>query len=394
MSVITNGPAAKLALSWITMFLVGTDLFVVSPLLPLIAGDLHISPALTGLGVTVFALSYMISAPVLGHLADSVGRRRILTLCLYAFAAANLLTAAAVNLGWLLAARLVAGAASAGVAPSVYAFVSRIAPPDRRATWLALAVSGLLTSLSLGASLGGLMGAAIGWPGVFAALGSFSLLLGWINGRAWPDEPATGAIAAPPGALTMAVLAPRLAPTVAWSTALYGVYVYLGVGLTSSGFSNGQIAQAISFYGCGAICGILIGGRMADFLGAKPTSGISLAGLCACLLLLRLALHEGVLVDLAFGLASAVAQVFFAAQQSNLAIDFPARRATVLACNNSALFLGISLGSLIGGQAVRLGGFAVDLTVSAAIALAGWGISWAVASSPARPPTEAVDRTI
>jgi len=138
----------------------------------------------------------------------------------------------------------------------------------------------------------------------------------------------------------------------------------------------------ISFYGCGAIVGVLVGGRAADLLGAKPTSGISLAGFCACLLVLRWALHGDVFVDLAFGLASAVAQMYFPAQQANLASDFPARSATVLAWNNSALFFGILLGSLIGGQAVRLGGFATELTISAAIALAGWGINSAIAAAP------------
>jgi predicted MFS family arabinose efflux permease len=91
------------------------------------------------------------------------------------------------------------------------------------------------------------------------------------------------------------------------------------------------------------------------------------------------------LVDLAFGLASAVAQLFFPAQQVGLANDFPARRATVLAWNNSALFLGISLGSLIGGEAISHGSFEMNLTMSASIAFTGWVINWAILPNPARP---------
>jgi predicted MFS family arabinose efflux permease len=77
------------------------------------------------------------------------------------------------------------------------------------------------------------------------------------------------------------------------------------------------------------------------------------------------------LVEPALGVSSAVAQLFFPAQQSGLANDFPRHRAAVLAWNNSALFLGISLGSLIGGEAVALGSFGADLTISAGIALVG-----------------------
>jgi predicted MFS family arabinose efflux permease len=128
----------------------------------------------------------------------------------------------------------------------------------------------------------------------------------------------------------------------------------------------------ILFYGCGAIAGTLIGGRIADRLGARLTISIGLAGLSSCLLLLLIALHLGVIVNCAFGLASLSAQLFFPAQQLRLADQFPDRRAVMLAWNNSALFLGISLGSLIGGQAVALGGLDTDLTIAAAIAIAAW----------------------
>jgi len=160
-------------------------------------------------------------------------------------------------------------------------------------------------------------------------------------------------------------------PTVVWSTGLYSVYTYLGAGLTSVGFSNWQTSQAILFYGCGAIAGVLIGGRVADRLGTKFTTGVSLAGLCACFLLLRLAFDTGTLVALTLGLSSAVAQLFFPAQQAGLANDFPTRRGTAFAWNNSALFLGISLGSLVGGEAVSIGNFGANLTISAVIALIG-----------------------
>lgn len=379
------GLLGRLAVGWLTMFVVGTDLFVVSPLLPLIAADYQISPALAGFSVAVFSLAYMVSAPLLGYVADRIGRRRTLTCCLLAFATANLMTASAGNLTWLLAARLFAGAMAGGVSPSVYALVAAASRSDRRAAWMALVVSGLLVSLLLGAPIGGLAGHSFGWTSIFAALAALSVPLVWANYRIWPEDHRSENTTAPLSHLMAAAFAVRLAPTVVWSTALYGVYTYIGVGLTSLGFSAHEIASAFVFYGCGAIGGVLVGGRMADRLGSKFTSGISLAGLCVCFLVLRIALHTGVLVDLAFGLASAVAQLFFPAQQVGLANDFPARRATVLAWNNSALFLGISLGSLIGGDAISYGSFGVNLTISASIALTGWLISWAIMPNPVRP---------
>jgi len=336
----------------------------------------------------------MVSAPLLGHVADRIGRRRTLTCCFLAFAAANLATSSAGSFVWLLAARLISGAAAAGVSPAIYALVGVAAPSDRRATWLALVTSGLLVSLPLGAPIAALVGASLGWSSNFVALAALSLLLAWANRRIWPEDHRAETIAAPVGSLTATAIALRLAPMVVWSTALYGMYTYLGAGLTLSGFSTEQIAEVIVFYGCGAIGGVLIGGRMADRLGTKLMGGISLSGFAVCLLLLPLALETGMLVNFAFGLASAVAQLFFPAQQAGLANDFPTRRATVLAWNSSALFLGISLGSFIGGQAILFGSFEANLTISAAIAIGGWIINRAVVPEPVLPRTEAVPNNV
>ncbi len=379
------GPPADLVVGWLTMFVVGTDLFVVSPLLPLIAADYGVSPAVAGLSVTVFSLTYMVSAPLFGYVADRIGRRRMLVCGLAAFAAANLLTAAAASMIWLLAARVAAGVAAAGVTPSVYALVGSAAPADRRATWMALVVSGLLVSLALGAPIGAWAGASVGWAPIFAVLGGLSFCLVWPNFAIWPrDSGAVQGGAVPFNAIPALLVARRLVPMVMWSTALYGMYTYLGAGLVAAGSSTEQIARAILFYGCGAIAGILIGGRLADRIGARFTASASFLGLSACFLGLALAVHAGVMVEITLGLTSAVAQLFFPAQQAGLANDFPNRRATMLAWNNSALFLGISLGSLVGGQAVALAGFEANLVISAAIALSGCLITGGAALAPTR----------
>lgn len=366
--------STRLAVAWLTMFLVGTELFVFSPLLPVLAADYRVVPALGGLSVTVFALAYMVTAPLFGYFSDRVGRRRVLIYSLLAFALANILTAGAENFPSLVAVRLFAGAAAAGVSPSIYALVGSAAPAGRRATWLALVLSGLLVSLAVGASAGGLAAGVFGVPPVFLALATFSVVLVWLNRRVWPlgQDPATAcpgaSVSSPLGA---AGLARRLIPTVLWSTGLYGVYTYLGAGLAAIGFSTGQTAAAIFCYGCGAIVGTLVGGPAADRFGVKLTASASFAGLCACLLLLRLALDAGRFVEPALGASSAVAQLFFPAQQAGLANDYPRWRAAVLAWNNSALFLGISLGSLLGGEVVATGSFDANLMISAGIALCG-----------------------
>jgi predicted MFS family arabinose efflux permease len=376
--------------AWCTLFVVGTDLFVVSPLLPLIARDLDLPPALAGLSVTAFAFTYMVCAPLMGHVADRWGRRPLLTWSLVAFAAANLATAAAPSLAWLLAARVIAGATTAGVSPSIYALVGESAPPERRATWMAIAVSGLLVSLSVGAPLGAVIGASLHWGSVFEGLAALSLVLVLANRQVWPAAAVPAGVpglGAPAG--IQGTVAARLLLTVIWATALYGIYTYLGAWLARRGFSTGQIAVVISLYGAGAIVGALGGGRIADRFGAKTATGASLIGLFVSFLLLPLTLSSLSAMMFGFGIASAVAQVFFPAQQSALVRDFPSRRASVLAWNNSSLFLGIALGSLVGGQSIAYGSFAANLLICAAIALLGWVLNLRV-----MPPHPQADRGV
>jgi len=372
-----------LAVAWATLFVVGTDLFVVSPLLPLIAADYGVSPTVAGLAVTAFALSYMVSAPLLGHVADRLGSRKVLICCLATFAVANLLTAWASNVPALLAARMLAGSMAAGVSPLLYALVGEAAPAGRRGTWLSIAVSGLLISLSLGTPIGALAGAWFGWSTIFVVLAGASMVLVWVNYRVWPRGSEVG-VRARPAPLDAMLLAHRLSPTVLWAAALYGMYTYLGTGLAASGMSPEMIAEIIVLYGCGAIVGNLAGGRLADRVGARITMGMSLAGVSVGFVALLPILETGAAVALGFAVASAAAQLFFPAQQASLSEEFPTRRATALAWNNSALFLGISLGSLIGGEAVAFGGFRADLIVFARVALAGWTVSWTVPLVAAR----------
>lgn len=376
-------PRCRLSIGWLTLFVVGTDLFMISPLLPAIAKEYGVPAAAAGLSVTVFSVTYMLGAPAIGCIADRLGRRATLVSCLLAFAAANWLTARAPGFGWLLASRIAAGAAAAGISPLIYAGVGEAAPAARRASWMAVAVSGLLSALCLGAPVGSLVAASCGSRQPFVGVAVLSFALAIANRVVWPADPRRGGVKTSPVAgIGAAVLSVRLAPTVLWAAALYGTYTYLGVALAGAGYAPAQSACAISLYGIAALAGTLIGGHAADRFGTQRTMLASLAGLALCLPLLGLSLNTGWTAGLMLMTASLCAQLFFPAQQAGLARDFPERRATALACNNSALFLGISLGSLIGGKAIASGGFIVDTTIGATIA--GAAAISAVVTGPVR----------
>ena len=384
------------ALGWVTLFLIGTDLFVISPLLPVISVDLDVSAAAAGLTVTVFSLAYLIGGPTLGALADRAGHLPVLAAALVVFAGANLATGFAASLGVLLVARAVAGLAAAGITPSVYALISAAAPVGARAGWLSVVTSGLLLALTTGAPAGSLLVPVLGWHGIFFVLaGAAVAVLAAIGyrARAHPTSPAEtkprpdGAVAGDQRAAPNWRRRLRaVSVTALWALAVYGVYTYLGTILTGTlHASAGLVAAALACYGVGAVAGNLAGGRLADQHGPRRVSVASLTGLVVALAAFAAAVHIGtaaVLVVLAaLGL---VAYPFFAAQQARLAAAFPAAGGTLLAWNNSAMYAGILVGSAAGGRVLHAHGATILAAAAAAVA--------ALAVAAATGPISAAER--
>lgn len=379
---------------WMTLFLIGTDLFVVSPLLPRIAGDLHVSVGSAGLMVTTFSLAYVVGGPRLGTLADRVGRRRVLAGSLAVFACANLATGFAPGFVVLLAARALAGLAASGVTPSVYAMVGAAAPVESRATWLAVVTSGLLLSLSTGAPAGSLLASVVGWRGVFLVIAGLAVIVLAANlRRADQPAPTGGTPSSERTAAASAGVATRIravSVTCLWALAVYGVYTYLGAGLrTSAGFDAVLVAAGLAVYGVGAIAGNLLGGPLADRRGAYLVTTASLAGLALVEALFGLALDARAAVFVALGLFAFAAYPYFAAHQLRLVAAFPTQAGTILAWNNTAMYVGILAGSLAGGRILGATDFRVLTECAAAIALVGaFATRGAIPSStaPTSPP--------
>jgi predicted MFS family arabinose efflux permease len=86
-------------------FAISTGTFIVTGLLPGVASDLSVSVGTAGHLVTVFAVAYALSSPVLVALTGRVARRRLLVSTLALSALANVAAAAAPTFSLLLATR-------------------------------------------------------------------------------------------------------------------------------------------------------------------------------------------------------------------------------------------------------------------------------------------------
>jgi len=386
---------------WVTLFVMGTGLFVVSPLLPSIARELSVSEGEAGWTVTAFALGYLLGGPVLGSLADRYGPAPVLASALGVFAAANVAIGFAPDLGPMLLFRAVAGLAASGVTPSVYALVGASAPEGRRATSLAVITSGLLAALAAGAPGGALLSSTVSWRGVFVGLGCVSAIVLAVDLHGRDPRAGRSGRARRPGGDGIAwnlALVPRLravSVTGLWAFAVYGLYTYLGVGLAANPHASPTvIAVVLAVFGIGAVVGNLVGGVLADRSGGLRVTVASLGGLAALEVVLGHVVHrDPTLLAVVTGLFAMVAYPYFTAHQLRLLAGFPDAAGAILAWNNTALYCGILLGSSVGAQLLPRTSFSVLGWVLAAAALVGALVaSWAVpapatvdASAPTKP---------
>jgi predicted MFS family arabinose efflux permease len=338
-----------------------------------------------------FSLAYVLSAPFTGRWADRRGRRPALVVSLGVFAAANLLTALATGPAMLIAVRVVAGIAAAGITPTVFAMVGGSAAPARRAWALGVATSGLLSALWLGAPAGAVLSQWVGWRAVFGGLAAVAVVLLLVNRMAWPAEPPAPAGDARPIARSGLAKAIAVLPTALWAIAVYGVYTYLSSGLRlDEGWSGRAVGAGLATYGVCAVFSSIVGGRVADEWGTVALIVTALLGTAAVLVLLGVLVGTGVpVVAAVLGLFALAAYLVFPAQQAELLRRFDRERSTVLAWNQSAMYVGIAAGSAFGGLVVSRWGFPALPFVAASAAVAGaLAARWAHRSVPSRAEAE------
>ena len=98
---------------------------------PAFVNDLGIAYNNTTWTALATAMSSAACAPILGKLADALGRRKTLLLGVAVYTLGNILTAAAPSLLFMLVARLIVGTGTAAVAPVVMSYILTEFPPSK-----------------------------------------------------------------------------------------------------------------------------------------------------------------------------------------------------------------------------------------------------------------------
>jgi AAHS family benzoate transporter-like MFS transporter len=169
----------RLVLFWCTLIIVfdGYDLAVAGVALPSIMDEMGVEPTKAGFMVSSALFGMMLGAIFLGTLADRIGRRWTIAICIALF---SVFTAAAGLTSDPLAfaaTRFLAGLGIGGVMPNVVALMTEYSPKRIRSTTVTLMFSGYAIGGMLAALLGRQLIEAYGWQSVFLAAGLPVLLI-------------------------------------------------------------------------------------------------------------------------------------------------------------------------------------------------------------------------
>jgi MFS family permease len=220
-----------------------------SPVLPAIQSTFSVSDARIGLVMSVFTFSVAVTVPVIGWLADRLGRRPVLGGSLLLFGLAGVATYLAVDFRSLLALRALQGVGFAGTLPLVVAIVSDMFDGSAEVGAQGFRVTAVNLGGFIFPVLAGLV-VVVAWNVPFLlfalAIPVAAAVLYWL-----PEPSATNE--KPAGNYARAVLTATKQPLVAIAVAvgamrfftLYALYAYLPLLIVARDLGAGQVGVVI-----------------------------------------------------------------------------------------------------------------------------------------------------
>lgn len=368
-------PAARRP--WLAVSAVGLATFsvVTTEMLPVglltsIAGSLGTSMGRAGLMLSLPALLAALFAPLVVMAAGGMDRRRILCGLLALLVLANLASALAPSLIWLLAARVLVGFCMGGIWAIAGGLAARLVPQASMGLATSVIFGGVAAASVLGVPLGALIGDFAGWRWAFGGMAGFSALVLALHVAVLPALPATGSANLRQFSHQLANrrLQAGLALTLLLVAGHFMSFTFVRpLLLTVSGFDAQWMSALLLAYGIAGIAGNFLAGIIAARRTVPSLAAIAMGLLLAPVLFLSVGESPtgGGAVLLVWGLAYggvSVGLMTWMMQAAPRAVEI----ATALYVG--VFNIGIALGSWAGGQLVDGWGLHATLWLSGGLA--------------------------
>jgi MFS family permease len=134
----------------------------------------------TGALGSAFLITYMVSAPVLGFLADRFSRWVIIGTAVILWSLATGASGLAATFTILFATRICVGVGEGGYGPAAPTILADLYPIETRGRIIALFCAAIPVGSALGYVVGGMVGAHLGWRSAFYLVAPPGLILGFL----------------------------------------------------------------------------------------------------------------------------------------------------------------------------------------------------------------------
>ncbi|KGI82642.1 hypothetical protein IL38_04270 [Actinopolyspora erythraea] len=368
----------------LSAFVMGTAEFVITGLLPNVAGDLNLSIPTAGTLISGYALAVVIGGPACTMAGARVPRKPLLLAAMLLFVVGNLVSAVAPAYWVLMVGRVLAAFGQASFLGIGTVVAANLVADHLRSRAIAMVFSGITLANVAGAPLGTLLGQNLGWRTIFwiISLAAVISLLG--VAASVPPQPS-------PGHIGFRAELAMFGRKQVWLTLAIGMFAmgavfasfsYIAPLLTEvTELSSAAITPMLALFGVGLVAGNLLGGWAAD-RAQLPTLGGALGLLTVVMLVFAALSHQPVAVAIGLVLTGAAGFAVipaFLARLINLAGgESPLSAAT----GGSASNMGIAAGAYLGGLTIQAGfGYVAPTWLGAVLAALGLGAVLAVVVS-------------
>ncbi|MEI2315889.1 MFS transporter [Bacillus paramobilis] len=345
-----------LAVFFMIMFMIGTDTFLISPLLPTLQQVYHVSTELSGWMVSSYALGYAGFALIAGPISDGLNRKKVIVIGMSCFALSTFLCGMAPSFLWMLAFRFLAGVSAAFVSPQVWASIPLLIEKEQIVKAIGIATAGLAISQILGLPVGSYL-AMVHYTTPFFVIGILSALLVILIYVVLPEiQPVyiggskTNILKRYKQLLTDSKVSLSYFAYFVFQTGNFAAFSFFGVWLSIQfGLQVHEIGTAMLVLGLGNLTGNILGPRIVNKIGYNLSfyGGIIFT---AVLYVLLPYVKNIIFVELLFFVLFFVTGILFVLMMRHLQNLSSAARGTGAALANASMYIGQMIGSAIAGM--------------------------------------------